>query len=136
MIYNSLGKANIAFIISILVNVVLIISFTIGVNFGVQGMAYSYLIAYILLFYPVYNTAIKQLNIKLIEVFKTIKGSVFASIIMGLAVLLINKVFQFSLLEGLLVKVTIGSLVYAFTIYYFEQDLIKLVIRKLMKIKR
>ena len=99
-------------------------------------MAYSYLIAYILLFYPVYNTAIKQLNIKLIEVFKTIKGSVFASIIMGLAVLLINKVFQFSLLEGLLVKVTIGSLVYAFTIYYFEQDLIKLVIRKLMKIKR
>ena len=63
LIYNSLGKVNLAFKVSIVTNIVLIIAFIIGVNYGLIGVAYSYLIASALLLIPMYRIAINQLNI-------------------------------------------------------------------------
>ncbi len=138
MIYNSLGKAHIAFKVSILVNVVLIIAFTIGVNFGIEGMAWSYLIASILLFFPIYNTAIKQLNTTLSEVFFTLKGSIGATLTMALVMIVLNNFLSTSLLVGFAVKTFVGTLIYFIIVYNLEKALVKgllLKVKKLLKIQ-
>jgi PST family polysaccharide transporter len=124
LIYNSLGKVNIAFKVSILTNIVLVIAFIIGVNYGLIGVAYSYLIASALLLIPMYQIAIKQINTSLLEVFKTIKGIVLATLLMAIFLLIINYYSDFSILLGLIVKVIIGASVYFLTLLFFEKELL------------
>jgi len=131
MIYNTLGRANIAFRISLLVNFVLIIAFLVGVNYGIVGMAWSYFIASLLLFFPIYNTAIQQLNITLFEVFCNLKGIVFAIIAMAILLFGFNVYFDFSLLMGLLVKTMFGFIIYGASLLFFEKELLLNLINKL-----
>jgi PST family polysaccharide transporter len=136
MIYNALAKANIAFRISLMVNFVLIIVFSIGVNFGIVGMSWSYLIASMLLFYPIYNTAIKQLNIKWPEVFVALKGSIFGTLGMAIGLISINYLTHFSLLMGLIIKIIAGLMIYFIIIYYYEKELLKSVMFKFAAVLR
>jgi PST family polysaccharide transporter len=131
MIYNTLGRANIAFRISLLVNFVLIIAFLVGVNYGIVGMAWSYLIASLLLFFPIYNTAIQQLNITLFEVFCNLKGVVFATIAMAILLFGFNMYFDYSLLMSLLVKTMFGIIIYGASLLFFEKELLLNLINKL-----
>ncbi len=131
LIYNSLGKVNIAFKVSILTNIVLVIAFVIGVNYGLIGVAYSYLIASALLLIPMYQIAIKQINTSLLEVFKTIKGILLASLLMALFLLIISNYSDFSILNGLIVKVIIGASVYFLSLFFFEKELLFNLIKKL-----
>lgn len=130
MIYNSLGKANIAFRVSIIVNMVLIVAFLIGINFGIIGMAWSYLIASLLLFYPIYNSVIKLLNISWIEVFDVTKGVILSTIIMALVILFLNYFSSISLLFSFIIKIFIGIVCYAFSLFLFEKVLINSLIQK------
>lgn len=131
LIYNSLGRVNIAFKVSILTNIVLVIAFVIGVNYGLIGVAYSYLIASALLLIPMYQIAIKQINTTLLEVFKTIKGILLASLLMALFLLIISNYSDFSILNGLIVKVIIGASVYFLSLFFFEKELLFNLIKKL-----
>ncbi len=131
MIYNTLGRANIAFRISLLVNFVLIIAFLVGVNYGIVGMAWSYLIASLLLFFPIYNTAIQQLNITLFEVFCNLKGIVLATIAMAILLFGFNIYFDSSLLMSLLVKTMFGFIIYGASLLFFEKELLLNLINKL-----
>jgi PST family polysaccharide transporter len=131
MIYNTLGRANIAFRISLLVNFVLIIAFLVGVNYGIVGMAWSYFIASLLLFFPIYNTAIQQLNITLFEVFCNLKGIVFATIAMAILLFGFNIYFDSSLLMSLLVKTMFGFIIYGTSLLFFEKELLLNLINKL-----
>lgn len=131
LIYNSLGRVNIAFKVSILTNIVLVIAFVIGVNYGLIGVAYSYLIASALLLIPMYQIAIKQINTTLLEVFKTIKGILLASLLMALFLMIISNYSDFSILNGLIVKVIIGASVYFLSLFFFEKELLFNLIKKL-----
>jgi PST family polysaccharide transporter len=131
LIYNSLGKVNIAFKVSIITNIVLVFAFIIGVNYGLIGVAYSYLIASALLLIPMYQIAIKQINTSLLEVFKTIKGIVLATLLMALLLLIITNYSDFSILNGLIVKVIIGASVYFLSLFFFEKELLFNLIKKL-----
>jgi PST family polysaccharide transporter len=131
LIYNSLGKVNIAFKVSIITNIVLVFAFIIGVNYGLIGVAYSYLIASALLLIPMYQIAIKQINTSLLEVFKTIKGILLASLLMALFLLIISNYSDFSILNGLIVKVIIGASVYFLSLFFFEKELLFNLIMKL-----
>ncbi len=124
LIYNSLGKSNIAFKVSIITNIVLIIAFTIGVNYGIIGVSYSYLIASLLLFIPIYTTAIKQLNISLLEVFLVLKGVMAATLIMAIVLFTFNIYFDLTLFIGLIVKIILGFIIYAITIFFFEKQML------------
>ncbi|WP_310379995.1 MOP flippase family protein [Flavobacterium sp.] len=124
MIYNSLGKAHIAFKVSLLVNFVLIIAFSIGVNYGIVGIAWSYLIASMILFFPIYNTAIKQLNTQLSEVFYTLKGVLFASLGMAISILFITFYIDTTLIIGISLKIFVGGLFYIIIIYQYEKELL------------
>ncbi len=125
MIYNALGKSNIAFKISLYVNFVLIIAFSIGVNFGINGMAWSYLIACIILFYPTYSVVIKQLEINWEEVFINLKSSILGSFAMGLVILSLNFFVDFSILYGFIFKVLTAIVVYSSLLYFLENELLK-----------
>lgn len=124
LIYNSLGKVNIAFKVSVLSNIVLIIAFTIGVNYGIIGVSYGYLIASALLFIPIYKMAIKQLNVSLLEVFSVLKGVMFATLIMAIVLFVINRFSELSLLLGLMVKIAIGFVIYVSILLFLEKGLI------------
>lgn len=124
LIYNSLGKANIAFKVSVITNIALIIAFTIGVNFGITGISYSYLIASLLLFIPIYATAIKLLDTSLFEVFRVLRGIMGATAVMGLVLSAFNALFGFGQLSGLVIKVLLGAAVYLFTLLLLEKSLL------------
>ena len=124
LIYNSLGKTNIAFKVSLISNVVLIIAFTIGVNYGIIGISYSYLIASLVLFVPIYHTAIKQLNISLLEVFMVLKGVIIATLVMTVVLFLFNSYFDLSLVIGLILKIILGFVIYGTTLLFFEKPLL------------
>lgn len=124
LIYNSLGKTNIAFKVSLISNIVLIIAFTIGVNYGIIGISYSYLIASLVLFLPIYSTAIKQLNISLLEVFMVLKGVLLATLVMAVVLFLFNSYFDLSLLIGLILKIILGFVIYGTTLLIFEKPLL------------
>ena len=134
MIYNSLGKANIAFRVSIIVNTVLIIAFLIGINFGIIGMAWSYLMASLLLFYPIYNSVIKLLNIKWMEVFDTTKGVILSTIIMTVIILFLNYFLSISLLFSFIIKIFVGIVGYAFSLLVFEKVWITSLLQKGIKL--
>lgn len=134
MIYNSLGRANIAFRISLLVNFVLIIAFSIGVNYGIIGMAWSYLIASLLLYIPIYSTAIKQIDITLAEVFQNLKGILLATITMAIALLILNSCYTFSILFGLILKTSLGSSIYFLVLVGVEKKLVLSFKQKLLNL--
>ena len=131
LIYNSLGKVNIAFRVSILTNIVLIIAFVIGVNYGLIGVAYSYLIASALLLIPMYKIAIKQLSISLLEVFDVLRGIMFATLMMAIVLIVINNYTELSLIAGLILKILISAAVYLLLIVFFEKELVFSIKKKL-----
>ena len=131
LIYNSLGKVNIAFRVSILTNIVLIIAFVIGVNYGLIGVAYSYLIGSALLLIPMYKIAIKQLSISLLEVFDVLRGIMFATLIMAIVLIVINNYTELSLLSGLILKILISAAVYMMLVVFFEKELLFSIKKKL-----
>lgn len=134
LIYNSLGKSNIAFRISIFVNIVLIISFTIGVQFGLMGVVWSYFFSTFLLYIPVYGIAIKQLNITFIEVFNTLHVIVFSCIAMAMSILITTYFLPniFSIISLFIFKIVIGLLTYITSLYIIDK---KYIINVLLKIK-
>ena len=124
LIYNSLGKVNIAFKVSVISNIVLVIAFIIGVNYGLIGISYAYLIASSVLLIPIYKIAIKQLNITLVEVFIVLKGILLATMIMSIVVFSLNNFTEFSLIKGIILKIIIGSVIYLSSVLLFEKKLV------------
>ena len=130
VIYYSLGQTKTAFKISILVNITLIIAFVIGVNYGIKAVAWSYLIANIVLFYPVYTTAIRLLNLSLINVFYRLKGVLAALILMVVVISLIGYFINFTVIIAFTFKILIGTTVYLISLYAFERKLVIQIIDK------
>jgi O-antigen/teichoic acid export membrane protein len=124
LIYNSLGKTSIAFKISIIPNALYIVAFTVGVNFGIIGVAYSFLLVNVLLFIPLFKNAINLLDITLLEVFKVLKGIIVASFAMTALLLTLNYYLNISLTIDLFLKLILGGLTYFVFIYLFEKELI------------
>lgn len=136
LIYNSLGKVNIAFKVSLFTNFILIIAFIIGVNYGLKGVAWSYFITSLLLFFPIYGIAIKQLNISLLEVYINLKGVLLATLSMVITMLTLNHFFDFALLFGLIVKIALGGCAYLLPLIIFEKKLLLNLKNKVVNFKK
>lgn len=137
VIYYSLGKTKIAFRISLLVNVVLIVSFFVGVQFGIKGVAWSYLLANILLFYPVYTTAIGLLNLKISRIFTTLKSVIAATLAMVFGVCVLGLFLEVKLFYAFILKVSIGLFIYMWVFYQLETQFVQIILGQIRKqIKR
>ncbi|MCG2611291.1 MOP flippase family protein [Flavobacterium sp. SM15] len=125
LLYNSLGKANIAFKVSLWVNLVLIITFTIGVQFGIFGLTLGYLIVGTIIAFPIYATAIKLIDLRLIDVYHQLKRIIAGVVVMAVLMYSVNFLNIDSLLTSFLIKFILGSAVYLCMIFVFEKTLIR-----------
>jgi hypothetical protein len=94
-------------------------------------MAYSYLLASVLLFFPIYSTALKQLNTTIAEAFMTLRSTLFATLGMAIVLLIINYLTDIALLKSLLLKVSLGSITYVTIVYALEKVFVQSLLTKL-----
>lgn len=129
-IYVSQGKANIAFRITIIFNLIFLSGFTIGLFVGgLEGVAYSYFITTLIGAIPNLYYAIRLIKVSIYEVLIKLWKIFTASTLMGIA---IWQIFSFQFFNGwnqnftLIVMMLIGILIYCLLIYilrieiYFE----------------
>ncbi|HLN94793.1 MAG TPA: MOP flippase family protein [Flavobacterium sp.] len=134
LIYNSLGKAHIAFRVSVFSNLVLIAAMTAGVQFGIVGVSWSYLIASLVLFFPIYGTAIRQLELKIWDVVRFLKGIIIATLLMAAALFLLNLFTDLPPLLGLVVKGSGAAIVYGSAVLFLERKLVAETRTRIMKL--
>ncbi|MGX7668078.1 MOP flippase family protein [Flavobacterium pedocola] len=135
LIYNSLGKANIAFRISLVVNLILIITFTVCVRYGIYGLSLGYLIVGSLLSWPVYHIALKQINLTVLDVLKQLKGILISLMVMALTLLFLNYILDIDPLLAFVLKVMAGSLVYLLFVFIFEKPMVVQLKAKITKFR-
>lgn len=124
LLYNSLGKANIAFRVSLFVNLVLIITFTIAVQYGIYGLTLSYLIVGSLIAIPIYSIAIKLIGLSLFDVLKELKSIVFSVLIMAGIMYCINFFSLMTLVVAFIAKLIAGATAYFAVLYLTDKKLI------------
>lgn len=115
-LYMAKGNTKQMFQIGIVNAAVTVISFIIGLPFGIEGVAFAYAIANLIMLYPNLLLAWKQIELSVLEGMQTILPIALISILMGLIVLLskkvLNTVTDISSLK-LVIIVFFGILVYA-----------------------
>jgi PST family polysaccharide transporter len=91
-IYQAKGKTDWMFRWSLFYTAFTVSGFIIGLKWGVTGVAISYLITNILMLYPVFVIPFKLIDMKIINFFKSFKGTIFSVTIMGLIVFFVSAV--------------------------------------------
>ena len=78
-IYLALGKTDIQFKVGLYLNTMIVISFIVGLKWGVLGVAAAYTVATCLNFYPAFYFANRLIGLKLTEALFQFKETIFAS---------------------------------------------------------
>ncbi len=98
------------------VNAVLtVIGFIIGLNWGVNGVAFSYLIVNTIMFYPTFKISWRQIDLSVKEGIATIAPVFTISTLMGLSIYFSNILFFYSIenqFSKLLIMVFLGIMLY------------------------
>ena len=114
-IYMAKGNTRLLLKVGIWSTIVTIIFFIGGIFFGVEGVALSYLLSNLVLFYPVFKVSWEQIGLSVSEGVGTLMPLLVIASLMGLGVWLLEKVLQpfaFSPLLLLTVMVLGGILLY------------------------
>ncbi|MEA3456067.1 MAG: MOP flippase family protein [Campylobacterota bacterium] len=114
-IYMAKGNTRLLLKVGIWSTIVTILFFVGGIFFGVEGVALSYLLSNLILFYPVFKVSWGQIELSVSEGVRTLMPLLIISSLMGLGVWLIEKVLQpfaLSPLSLLAVMVFGGILLY------------------------
>lgn len=125
LLYNSLGKANIAFKVSLWVNLILIVTFTIGVRYGIYGLTLGYLIVGTLLSFPIYRIAIRLIDLTLWEVFMQIKYVIFSVLIMAFLMYCIDFIPLQSMVLLFVIKLAVGIMVYFLVLFLTDKKILR-----------
>ncbi len=135
IIYKSLGRADIAFKVSIMVSCVIIPAYAVGIYLdGLKGLVLAYFVSSTLLMVPIYHTALKLINTSLFEIILCQKGILISVAVMAAVLILIKFIAPFNhTILGFLLQIFIGVSVYITGIFFFEKDLIKKLLFKIFK---
>lgn len=136
VIYNALGKAHLAFRISMVYNIIYIIGFYIGIKLnGLIGLAWIYAGLGVLGTIPNFYIAGKQINISLKDMFLNLSGTILNTIVMAVLVLagrhLINP-FNFMPFVDLLILGSLGVVTYGSSAFIMKLEEVEL-FKKLLK---
>ena len=133
-IFLSLGRADIMFRWSVICNILIVIAFLIGINWGVAGLAWSYLIMNLLLGPPGYALLFRQMGLRWGRFFAGVGPISLSAIGMGLIVWFCSRELAaagFSELQIVLIGIPLGAVLYAVAIFVLSRavldDLISLV---------
>ena len=123
-IYNSLGKSSLAFRVSTLVAILLIISFIIGVYWrGALGVTICYFVSSVLISIPIYITAIRLINLRLKDVARTLAPVVIAVFIMVVGLAALKFWFSSNAWITLLVGIPLGAALYLGSLHLIDRTL-------------
>lgn len=113
-VYLAVGKTDWLFKWGIFTGLFIGTGFLIGLNWGVVGVAVSYLVTTILLLYPCFAIPFKLIDLHFWSFLKVFKGSFFSSVIMAVIIIILNQVwfatFSFSII--FLLSVLSGAIIY------------------------
>lgn len=129
-IYNSLGKAYIAFRISIIMSIMNIIGFIVGIKLGdLRGLVFSYVIVGFITSIPNFYIAGKQIGVSIFGIFKNLSNSFICTIIMALCILLLKPILETATLLpifNLLILSTTGGFIYIVIAHVLNLNELKL----------
>jgi len=89
-IFLSQGKTDVLFKLSIVTSSILVISFAVGLRWGVEGVVIAYTIASYLMVYPVLVIAFRLIDLKMNDFFAKLRSTVLATLILGIVAFLLR----------------------------------------------
>ncbi len=85
-IYLSQGRADLMLKVSIVFVSIYICAFIIGLNWGINGVAFCYFIALLIILYPLFKIPFKLINLKIKKLISILLGSTISSLLMSIVV--------------------------------------------------
>lgn len=133
IIYKSLGKAKLAFTVTLVVSTVLVIAFIIGIYYkGLNGLVIAYFITSLSLMLPIYATALKLINTRLYEVLVHLRAPLAGTLLMALLLLVTKYFITVPVNAGFFfLQVILALAVYAAMVHLFDKKLIAGLLKQL-----
>jgi PST family polysaccharide transporter len=122
-IYTSQGRTEIMMRWGLFAGVVRIIAITIGLRWGITGVAVAWVASgYLILWYPSWSIAGRLINLRFTEMVRTLAGNFFCALGMAAAVFFLGLALPPSWPLGLLlgVQVTAGAVIYILLVLLFR----------------
>ena len=122
-IYTSQGRTDIMLKWGIFSGIVYIISFIIGLRWGVIGVAAAYVLSgYILLWYPSWAISGRLINLRFSEMIKNLSGSFYCAVAMGVLVWTLGLFLPVSWPQWVYlgIQVPIGIILYIAIMHIFK----------------
>jgi PST family polysaccharide transporter len=123
-IYLAVGKTDWLFRWGILTGLFVGTGFFIGLTWGVEGVAVSYLITTLILVYPCFAIPFRLIDLKFIVYLKVFKGSFFSSLIMAGLVIFLNLFLfsNFGFALNFLSSIITGVIIYILLNFIFNRN--------------
>lgn len=118
-VFMAAGRTDVLFRVGIASAVLQVIGFIVGIRWGAEGIAISYLVTNFVISFPAMSLAVRNVDRTLVDVLKAIAVPMMCAIAAGFCVMLARNLWideVLSPLPSLLVSAAIGSLIYA-TLY-------------------
>ncbi|MUP46852.1 MOP flippase family protein [Gramella sp. BOM4] len=137
VIYNALGKAHLAFRVSLVYNIINIIGFYVGIKInGLVGLASLYTALGLIGTIPNFYIAGRQIGVSVKSMFGNLSGTFLNTLIMAVFILAVKYIinpFELSPFFELLILVFVGAIVYIITSLLLkmeEASLLKNLVKK------
>ena len=102
-IYQAKGNMNLLFKLGSVNAFLTVIGFALGIPFGVEGVAFSYVITNLIMLYPVLKISWKQIELSVLEGLAEVFPVFIISVLMSLGIFLIDRYFL-SMIDNQLIK--------------------------------
>ncbi|MGE5497611.1 MAG: MOP flippase family protein [Syntrophothermus sp.] len=123
-IYQSKGKTDWLFYWGIFSGVIFVLSFVIGLYWGINGVAFAYLIANLILLYPGFEIPFKLIGLRFISLLSKLSKTFLLSVVMSLVIILFKYTVgqQLSVQWSLVFSVILGVASYGFISWFMNRD--------------
>jgi O-antigen/teichoic acid export membrane protein len=91
---KALGETKKLFIMTMVTSVVMIISFIIGLQWGIKGVAINYCLAIIFEYFLFTTTAIRLIDLSLLKIFLNLKEVIFNALVMVLTIVIFQALIS------------------------------------------
>lgn len=128
-IYRAKGFANLQFKVGVVLTVFIILSFAVGLNWGVAGVASCYAIVTFLLIYPALSIPYKLIGLRLRDLWSVLLWPLISSMVMFSVILVLRSVMPaIDYLSILLTLIPTGLIAYLAAWWVFDRNHIKQVL--------
>ena len=123
-IYKAKGRTDLQFRFSLLFGSIIIISFVIGLRWGIVGVAAAYAIASFLLSYPIIKIPYNLVELRPVKLLKVLGSPLTCSLLMGVIVFIMGYYFTWDSLPLLkiITLVLTGIAAYLLFTWYFNRE--------------